>query len=168
MVIGGESSKLLLVPRPEEKMDHLAMKLAGFVMFMPMRPIVDPASDHPSLTWLDVKPDVMALTDAGDIRLWLECGEVSINKIDKVARRLPQTRVVVIKAQMHQARQLRERLNDEVRQGGRVEIWTWPPGEFANWMSAMAEKVEIFGDADEKSFNLVVNSVPYAVDLVSV
>jgi hypothetical protein len=32
----------------------------------------------------------------------------------------------------------------------------------------MDEKIEIFGDAHEKSFNLVVNNIPYAVDLTPI
>jgi hypothetical protein len=144
------------------------MKLAAFVMFFPLAPIVEPSSDHPSLSGLDVKPDMFALDEGGDIRLWVECGEVSINKVDKIARRLPRARVVVVKATLAQARRFRETLDEEVRQGARVEIWTWPPGGFETWMSAMGEKVEIFGEAHEKNFNLVVNGVPYAVDLVSV
>ncbi|MBV9080507.1 MAG: hypothetical protein JO102_05235, partial [Elusimicrobia bacterium] len=103
-----------------------------------------------------------------DITLWLECGEVSINKIDKIARRLPRARVVVLKATLAQAKRFRETLEEEVRQGARVEIWTWPSGGFETWMKAMDEKTEIFGEAHEKSFNLVVNDVAYAVDLVEV
>lgn len=144
------------------------MKLAGYVMFLPLAPVVEPSSDHPSLAGLDVKPDLFALDAGGDITLWVECGEVSINKLDKVARRLTRARVVVIKSTLAQAKRLRETLTNEVRQGDRVEIWTWPPGAFETWIKAIDEKIEIFGDAHEKSFNLVLNNVPYAVDLVEV
>jgi hypothetical protein len=155
------------VARPEEKLDHLAMKLAAFVMFFPLAPIVDPSPDHPSLAGLDLKPDLLSVNEGGDIRLWLECGEASINKLDKVSRRLGQARIVVITASIHKANQLRKTLEKDVRHGARIEIWTWQPGDFETWLKAMGEKVEIFGDAHEKSFNLVVNGVPYAVDLVS-
>jgi len=158
--------KVLLVARPEEKMDHLALKLAGYVMFLPMEPVVEPSPEHPSLLDYDVRPDLLAFNAGGDITLWLECGEVSINKLDKVSRRLGQARVIVLKRTEHQARQLRERLEAEVRQAHRIEIWTWPAGTFDTWLAALDEKVEIFGEAHEKSFNLVVNNVPYAVDLL--
>ena len=161
-------SKLILAPKPEEKVDHLALKLAGFLMFLPMGPVVEPSSDHPSLFGYDVKPDVMAMDAGGDILLWLECGEVSINKLDKVSRRLVRGRIVVLKKSLREAKQLRERMGDEVRQSQRVEVWTWPAGEFERWVGAMQEKTEIFGEAHEKSFNLVVNETPYAVDLVQV
>lgn len=160
-------AKLLLAPRPEEKTDHLALKLAGYLMFLPLGPVVDPSSDHAALHDFDLKPDLVAMDAGGGITLWLECGEVSINKLDKVSRRLGNSRVVVLKRSMHQARQLRERLDEQVRQGHRVEIWTWPEGEFERWLAALNEKTEVYGEAHEKSFNLVVNEVPYAVDLLT-
>lgn len=166
--LGGVSAKVILAAKPEERVDHLAMKLAAFAMFLPAGPVVEPSTDHPGLAGLDIRPDVCAMNDAGEISIWIECGEVSINKLDKLARRLPETRIVVIKADMRSAAQLRERLTDEVKQGARIEIWTWPQGTFQPWLNAMEDKTELFGDAHEKSFNLVINNVPYAVDLISV
>ncbi len=144
------------------------MKLAAFAMFLPQGPVVEPATDHPGLQGLEIRPDVCTMNEAGEIAVWIECGEVSINKLDKLARRLPETRIVVIKATKHQALQLRERLSDEVKQGARIEIWTWPEGAFQTWLASMEDKTELFGEAHEKSFNLVVNGVPYAVDLIAV
>ena len=166
--LNGISSKVILVAKPEEKADHLAMKLAAFAMFLPMSPVVEPTMDHPGLTGLDIRPDVCTFNEAGEVSVWIECGEVSINKLDKLARRLPETRIVVIKSHMHQAKRMRDTLTDVIRQGARIEIWTWPEGTFETWLQAMEDKTELFGEAEEKSFNLVVNDVPYAVDLVSV
>ncbi len=160
--------KVLLAPKPEEKLDHLALKLAGVVMFLGMSPVVEPSSDHPALHDYDVKPDVLAMDMTGAIKLWLECGEVSINKLDKISRRLGEAKIVVLKRTEHQAKQLRERIGDELRQSHRIQIWAWPAGEFDRWLAAMREKTEVFGEAHEKSFNLVVNDVPYAVDLIQV
>ena len=161
-------SKLLLVARPEEKLDHLALKLAAYLMFLKDQPVVEPSSDHPSLYDYDLRPDILAVDEGGDIRLWIECGEVSLNKLDKVSRRLTRARVVVLKATAAQARRLRETLNDEVRNGDKVEIWYWPDGKFTAWLASIEEKVDIFGEAHEKSFNLVVNETPFAVDLAEV
>jgi len=143
------------------------MKLAAVAMFLPQSPIVDPSADHPALSDFDVRPDVLGVNMAGEIALWVECGETSTNKLDKVSRRLGQARIVVIKESMRQAKRQREVLNESVRQGQRIEIWTWKPGDFETWLKALGEKVEIFGDAHEKSFNLVVNQTPYAVDMLS-
>ena len=165
--LNGREFKVILVARPEEKADHLAMKLAAVAMFMSSNPIVEPSADHPALQQADFRPDVMTLNDGGEIVLWIECGEVSVNKLDKVTRRFPSARIIVIKSRARQATQLRDMLSD-IRNGARIEIWTWPDGAFDQWLRAMQDKTEIFGEADEKSFNLVVNHEPYVTDLVSV
>lgn len=166
--LNGLSGKVILAAKPEEKADHLALKLAAFAMFLDKEPIVEPSSDHPALGDLDLRPDVCALDISGQISLWIECGEVSINKVDKVNRRLPQVRLVVLKKSMHEATRLRETLNEQVRNPEKIEIWTWPEGTFKTWLQAMEDKTELFGEAHEKSFNLVVNNIPYAVDLIAV
>ncbi len=166
--LGDYSGKVILAAKPEEKLDHLALKLAAFAMFLPRGPVVEPSTDHPGLMGLDIRPDVCTFNDAGEINVWIECGEVSLNKLDKLARRLPETRIIVLKSEQRQATQQRQRLNDEIKHGARVEIWTWRENEFQPWLRAMEDKTELFGEAHEKSFNLVVNGVPYAVDLISV
>ncbi len=159
-------TRVILVARPEERMDHLALKLAAFAMFHESKPIVDPSSSHPSFSNIDVRPDLVALDEGGGISLWIECGNVSLNKLDKAARRLPGARVIVLQPTLRDASQLRQRLTDSVRQADKIAIWTWPGESFNSWMKAVDEKTEIFGEAREKSFNLVINDHPYSVDLI--
>lgn len=165
--LGQDVSRVILVPRPEEKLDHLALKLAAFAMFHALGPIVDPSVSHPSLSDFDLKPDLLVINEGGEIKLWIECGVASLNKLDKAARRLPGARVVVIQSTLHEAKQLRVRLQDETKHADRIEIWTWPGTTFTPWMKALQEKNELFGEAHEKSLNLVVNDIPYTVDLIS-
>lgn len=164
--LGQDVLRLLLVPKAEEKLDHLALKLAAFVMFWKREPVVEPSSDHPALAGFDIKPDVMALNIYGQIDLWIECGSVTLHKLDKITRRFPQTRIVVLKGTHRESERLRNDLNDEVRHAKRIEIWHWPEDRFKEWLRAMGEKTEIFGEATEKMMNLVVNEVAYAVDFL--
>lgn len=166
--LGQHASKLLLVPKPEEPFEHLALKLAAYAMFLPLSPVVEPSSNHPALMGSDIKPDVFTMDESGAISIWIECGSVSLNKLDKATRRFPQARIVVLKATLQEAERLRKELREQVRHEGRIDIWTWKNNDFSIWRSALDEKTEIFGEAHEKSFNLVVNDVAYAVDLVSV
>jgi uncharacterized protein YaeQ len=162
------TSKVILVARPEEKIDHLALKLAGYAMFLKMEPIVEPSTDHPALSDIDFRPDVCALNEAGEINLWVECGAVALNKLDKVSRRFTTARIIVLKATLAEARRLRADVNDQLKYGSKIEIWTWPEGEFTAWKNALEDKTELFGEAHERWFNLVVNQTPYAVELISV
>jgi uncharacterized protein YaeQ len=166
--LGGISSKIILAAKPEEKPDHLAMKLAAYAMFLPSSPIVEPSADHPSLADFDHKPDVMTIDLTGEIQVWIECGAVTITKLNKLLRRMPNTRLIVLKTTRHEAEQLRTWAKKEIRHEKRLEIWTWPEGAFQTWLRSLEDKTELFGDAHEKSFNLVINHLPYSVDLISV
>lgn len=166
--LGNHSTKLLLVPKPEEKLDHLALKLAAYTMFHQEEPIVEPSSEHPALLGFDLKPDVMVLDEAGEIKIWIECGPASLNKLDKVTRRFTQARIVVLKAQPREALRQRDEVTGEIRHGTKIEIWAWPDGMFQNWLGAVEEKSEVFGEAHEKSMNLVLNHTPIAVDMIEV
>ncbi len=163
-----QSGNVILVARPEETLDHLAMKLAAFAMFLTHEPIVEPSSDHPALLGSEYRPDLCALNVAGEVDLWVECGAVTLNKIHKVTRQFPHARIVVLKAKRHEAERLRRDMVDVVRNSDRIEIWTWPDGSFDEWKGALEEKTELYGEAGERTFNLVVNHTAYAVDLVSV
>lgn len=161
-------SRVILAPKPEEKLEHLALKLAGLAMFHSLNPTVDPSASHPNFGNIDVRPDVAAFDEGGGIVLWLECGPTSLNKLDKAARRLPGARVVVVMASQREATQLRDRLDDEIKHAGRIEIWYFPEETFDSWVRSLDEKTELFGEAHEKSLNLVVNENAFAVDLVAV
>ena len=160
-------SRVILVQKPEETIDHLALKLAAFAMFCAHRPIVEPSSHHPALDRFDHKPDVMILGPAGDIATWIECGSVSTHKLDKILRRLSQVRLIVLKKSLREGNQVRERAIEDIRHEKRIEIWTWPEGLYNSWLSALEEKTEIFGDIQERLFNCVVNHTAYMADLIS-
>lgn len=166
--LGSLTSKVVLVPKSEEKLDHLALKLAAYTMFLPQNPIVEPSSDHPSLLSCDIRPDLMALNISGEIDLWIECGFVSMRKLDKVTRRFPKARKIILKTSEREALRLRTDAKEQVKHHERLEIWCWPGEEFKTWLRAMEEKVEIFGEAHEKFLNLVVNQTAIAVDLQAV
>lgn len=166
--LNGKMSRVILFAKPEETLTHLALKLAAYAMFMPLNPIIEPSTDHSSLAGYEHKPDVMGLTDGGDISLWLECGQVSINKLDKITRRLHNSRIIVLKPTLREAKQMREFAERDVKQHQRLEIWTWQGNEFEPWAKALDEKTEIFGEAQERSLNLVVNNTAYSVDLITV
>lgn len=164
--VNGRQKKLVLASQPEETFDHLALKLAAYLFFWKEEPVADPSLKHPALLGQEFRPALMALNDSGEVRLWIECGHVSLNKLDKLTRRFPHARWVVLKATPEEGRRLRRDLTDkEVRRW--IDIWAWPGDSFRQWRNAVEEKVEVFGETQEHMMNLTVNNVPLAVDLVA-
>ena len=127
--------------------------------------MVDAGPKHPALLGQEYIPDLMALNEAGEVSLWVECGKTTINKLAKVSRRFRWARLVVLKETEREALQMREVVDAELGAKAGVEIVAWPAGTFKEWLGALADKVEVYGEAGDLSLNLTVNEHPLAVDL---
>jgi len=165
--VNGGSRRLLIVQGPSEPEEHLALKLAAFLLFWDKEPIIDASVKTPALTQYDFMPDVLCLDAAGDISTWVECGTSTMNKLTKLTRRIPlgQGRIVVLKSTERDAERLRRDMEQQLDRPQRVEVLAFPGTSFKDWVSAVAEKTEVFGDATESSLNVVLNQTPFAVDL---
>jgi len=166
--VNGGNKKLLLVAGPSETEDHLALKLAAFLMFWEQDPIINPSVKTPFLASYEFLPDLIALDAGGDCKLWVECGTATMHKMTKLTRRLPNARIVVLKENERGAVRLRadvaELFKDQPDRAEKVEIWAWQGGSFKDWARALGEKTEVYGEAGELSINAVVNDTPVAVD----
>jgi hypothetical protein len=165
--VNGGRRKVIVAQGPQETFDNLALRLAGYVLFWELEPQMEISPKHPALERVEFHPDFIALDAAGDVALWGECGNVSLNKLDKLTRRYPHARIVVLKPSPADGRKMREDLEASVDRHARVEVLSWRPEDFALWRGAVSEAVEVFGEATERSLNLVINQVPLAADLLS-
>lgn len=163
--INGESRKLILVPGINEPVEHRALKLASYLLFWPQDPAIDISPKTPALAGYDFLPDLMALDDTGAIQLWVECGSTTMNKLTKLTRRLPRGRIVVMKETERDAQRLREELRARLGREARVEILAWPGRLFRDWVSALREDTEVYGESGGLLINVVVNERPFAAEL---
>ena len=166
--VNGGSRRLLIVQGPSEPEDHLALKLAAFLLFWDKEPIIDASTKTPALAQYEFLPDVLCLDAAGDISAWIECGSSTMNKLTKLTRRIPKGngRIVVLKTTERDAERLRGDMAQQLDRPERVEVLAWPGSSFKEWAAAVAEKTEVYGDAAESSLNVVLNQTPFAVDFV--
>ena len=165
LTINGEERKLSLMPGLNESVEHRALKLAAYLLFWSEEPAVDVSLKNPALADYDFLPDLMAWDETGAIKLWVECGSTTMNKLTKLTRRLPRGRIVVIKETERDAQRLREDLRKELGREARVEIWAWPDGLFREWVSALQERTEIYGESGGLLINVVVNEHPLVAEL---
>lgn len=164
--INGGSRRALIVGNDEETHEHLALRLAAAVLFFDGEP-VEPGPNDPALADIGFVPDLLVPDGIGGIKVWVECGNVAVNKLTKVARRIKDGRLVILKEDVESGRRLREVIRKEINKGERVEVWAWPRADFAGWNSALKESNYLYGEASGRSLNLVVNETPFCVDLVS-
>mgnify|MGYP001581856651 CR=1 FL=1 len=164
--IDGGHRKLVLASGPSEPDEHLALKLAALALFWQYEPTVDPSAKTPALDDYEFFPDLMGLDEAGEIRLWVECDTVTMNKMEKLTRRLPRARVVVLKTNEREAARLRSDLKQQIGREAKIEILAFAGQGFKDWCAALGERTELVGESAELSINLVVNEKPFIAELL--
>jgi hypothetical protein len=163
--LNGGRRRLVMAQGAQEPFDHVALRLAAYALFWEVEPKVEISPKHPALASVEFKPDFIALDEGGGVRLWGECGNVTLNKLDKVARRFPQARIAALRASEAEGRRLRSDLRESVDRHERVEILAFRTEDFAAWRDAVGELTEVFGESTDRSLNLVINQTPLACDL---
>lgn len=162
--INGGSRKPYVVGGPNEPDDHLAHRVAAYILFWDYEPILDAGAKTPALANFEFVPDLLALDDAGDIKLWVECGTVTHHKLTKITRRAPNCRIVILKENEREAARLRKELTEQFDRPERVEILAWPDATYKQWVAALADKTEAFGEASGNMINAVVNETMFVVE----
>ncbi len=165
--INGGSRRVLIVGKEEETPEHLALRLAAAILFFDGDPALEAGPDDPLLADIGFQPDLLVPDGVGGIKVWVECGNVAENKLIKVARRIKEGRLVVLKESVEAAQRQRVVVNAEVRNHEKVDVWGFPRADFAKWMAAIKETNYIYGEASGQSLNLVLNETAFSVDLVS-
>ncbi len=156
-----------MVGKEEETHEHLALRLAAAILFFDKEPALETGPSDPMLTDIGFQPDLLVPDGIGGIAVWIECGNVANNKLAKVARRIKEGRLVILKEDVEGGRRLREVIKKEINKGERLEVWAWPRADFARWNAALKESNYIYGEASGQSLNLVLNEAAFSVDLVS-
>lgn len=165
--LNGGRRRLIVARGAQETFDNLALRLAACALFWPLEPQLEISPKHPALATVEFRPDFIALDEAGDVKLWGECGNTSMNKLDKLTRKYPGARLVVLKSDPREGAKQREDLVHDVERHAKVEVLSFQSGDFAAWRGAVDEITEVFGDSDERTLNLVVNNTPLACHLLS-
>ena len=165
--INGGSRRILLVAKEEETTEHVALRLAAAILFFDREPALEVGPSHPAVIDIGFYPDLLVANDMGGLDIWIECGTVAVNKLTKVARRLRTARLVALRESPEDGLRFREVIKKEISKGEKIEIWAWPKEEFIKWTAALKESTYVFGEASGQSLNLVLNDVPFDVQLIS-
>lgn len=164
--INGGSRRALIAAKEEETPEHIALRLTAAIIFFNLEPALETGPSDPAVADIGFLPDLMVADGEGGVAVWIECGNVAVNKLVKVARRIRSGRLVILKESVEAGRRLREVIKKEVSKGEKVEVWAWPKEDFSRWTAAIAESNYIFGEASDASLNLVLNETVFDTQLI--
>ncbi len=102
---------------------HIALKLIAFILWMEHEPQVEMG-----VGW-HYKPDVVVRDAEGKVRLWGDCGNIAVRKIERVAGWLPQDGVLhILRRGRRDAGQLADSLRGKGRDPSKVRITAFDDG----------------------------------------
>ncbi|MBY0357266.1 MAG: YaeQ family protein [Candidatus Obscuribacterales bacterium] len=76
------TEKLIIAAFENESGGHVVLKLLAYLLFIEQRPHIDEDAG-----W-HFTPDLIARDDSGSITLWIDCGRVSMKKVDTIATKV--------------------------------------------------------------------------------
>lgn len=127
----GVRQRLMLHKRRGEGTHHVLMKLLAWALFY-----------HPALG-IEVaigqhyKPDLVRLDETGEPVQWVDCGKITLTKLDKLTRKNRSALIDVVKPDAWTARTYAESASAKLAEPGRVRIW----GFDAGFLDALAERL---------------------------
>jgi len=115
---------LIIGQNDTETTTHVVLKMIGYALFYRERLQIegnlhnDSIPFQPDLVWLDyeLRP-----------KLWIECGECSVNKLNKLAVKVPEAEIWVLKRSMPQAEHLLAAMAKEGLRRGRYQLLAFDP-----------------------------------------
>jgi uncharacterized protein YaeQ len=96
--------RIIIGQKDSETLPHVLLKVLAFVLFYRPRLQLEMHLDRDSLPFA---PDLVELDYELRPKFWVECGECSLNKLHKLAVKLPDAELWAVKPSLHQAEELR-------------------------------------------------------------
>lgn len=117
------SKKIILVKNDSESRDHVVMKLLAYVLFYHSRLKVEP-----TLPNMHYKPDLAIENENALPDIWIDCGYVSLKKVETLSKKLRSTRFVLMKKSESELKRFRAMVDKKVEWAERVEYLAFESG----------------------------------------
>jgi hypothetical protein len=102
--------RIIIGQQASETVDHVLLKLLAYVLFYRPRLQLEMDLDRDSLPFV---PDLVELDYELRPKFWVECGECSMNKLHKLAVKLPDSEFWIVKSSESAAHELRDAMEKE-------------------------------------------------------
>lgn len=157
-------AKLIIAQQETETVIHVGLKLLGFLLFARERLQVETNLHDDNIPYL---PDLVQLDYEMRPALWVECGECSLAKLDKLAVKAPVAEIWVVKKSPADAAALLRAMEREELRRGRYGIIALDPDGFVEVCTHLQSRNEItwFGAdfAPESVMQFDLNGLWYEV-----
>lgn len=132
-------SKIIIGCRETETIFHVALKLIAFVYFFRDRLQIEADLQNDNIPFT---PDLAQMDYELRPILWIECGECSVNKLDKLAVKVPDAEIWVVKRSLSAAAELIKGMAREKLRTNRYNLLALDQNVFEEFCSHLAGRNE--------------------------
>lgn len=130
------NEKLVLVKGESEHRAHVVLKVLSYLLFYDPRLAID------AEVGMHYKPDLSVQGEFGLPELWIDCGDVTLKKVRSLARKLKNTRFVLVKASRRNLEQFRRTMENKVEHFEKIEFLAFENG----FVDSVAEALQRTND----------------------
>lgn len=142
-----------------ETTKHVLLKFLGFVLFHRERLQIETELHDDNIPFT---PDLVQLDYTLRPALWVECGEVSVAKLDKLAVKVPEAEIWVVKRSPAEAESLLREMAKHRLRRNRYRIVAFEPDMFDEALASLAPRNEVFwlrGEFDPPNLQFEFNGL---------
>lgn len=121
-------SKIIIGRQETETIDHVGLKLLAYCFFFRDRLQIEPDLGNDNIPFV---PDLAQLDYSLHPVLWIECGECGVNKLNKLAVKVPEAEIWVVKRSQGEAQDLLRAMEREELRRNRYHILAFDQNTFA-------------------------------------
>ena len=144
--------RIVLETREGEGLPHIVLKILAMALFHDPALQIEPGMDDEER----YKPDLLIRHDDYRPRLWVECGQCRVQKLDKVTFKHYDARVVMLKRTAREAREIMQRCKGVVRRLQAIEFIGFDNNFIDNVAQALTGKNDVVAIISGTSLQLVV------------
>lgn len=150
--------RIVLESRPGEGLPHIVLKILAMALFHDPRLQIEPTMDDSDR----YKPDLLVRQDDYRPKLWVECGQCRVQKLDKITFKHYDAKVMLLKRTAREAREILERCRGTVRKLESIEFIGFDNNFVDNAATALSGKNDIVAVISGVSLQLVIGGETYA------
>ncbi len=119
--------KIIVAQNPTETPAHVLLKALAYVLFHRDRIQLETRLQDDNIAY---KPDVVQVDYELRARLWVECGECSVDKLDRLAVKVPDAELWVVKRSLAEAEHLWQAMRKADLRTNRYRLIGFDPAAF--------------------------------------
>lgn len=151
--------KIIIGRQETETMTHVGLKFLSYLMFYRERIQLETNLHEDSIPYV---PDLVQLDYEMRPRLWVECGDCGVGKLDKLAVKVPEAEIWIMKASPSAAEHLLAAMQKEGLRTNRYRLLALNPEMFEEFVRMIKSRNQLLWvgcDFDENTIQFDFNGL---------